>query len=66
MAHSEREGCSKKQRTDDLSSWTRFVDTGEIFDGNEQATAAHVSELQLKNGGCYALEMIDPGRPRDA
>ncbi|MER8925773.1 hypothetical protein [Mesorhizobium sp. M0859] len=56
----------KKQRTDDLSSWTSFVDTGKVFDGDEQAAAAHVSGLQLKTGGCYALEMIDSGPQHDA
>ncbi|MER8959293.1 hypothetical protein [Mesorhizobium sp. M0701] len=49
----------KKQRTDDLSSWTKFVDTGETFEGDRIDADAYLAALQAEEGGCFALELME-------
>lgn len=49
----------KKERTDDLSSWTKFIPTGETFQGEQVDAEAHIALLQAEQGGCFGLELID-------
>ncbi|MER8754068.1 hypothetical protein NKH69_00090 [Mesorhizobium sp. M0976] len=49
----------KKQRTDDLSSLTKFVDTGETFEGDRTEADAYLETLQAEQGGCFALELME-------
>ncbi|TIP70591.1 MAG: hypothetical protein E5X53_26375 [Mesorhizobium sp.] len=48
----------RKQRTDDLSSWTKFVATNMTFEGDRDEIDAHLAALQAKSGGCYSAEEI--------
>lgn len=46
------------ERTEDLSSWSKFVDTGDTFEGERAGAEAHLAELQAAEGESFALEEI--------
>lgn len=49
---------SETERTPDLSSWSKFVATGETFEGNREAAEAHLAAMESEQGWCLAIEEI--------